>query len=86
MHEHVVGYGEQVTFDAYLLCDDDLKAAHVARISRVFQAILIAFEEKFQEKPLNERNETQIINQESYPQMGSFISLFFFHLKNEFRV
>ena len=72
MHEHVIGYGEQVAFDADLLRNDHLKAAHVARISRVLQAILIAFEEKFQEKPFKNRNiQLEIKNLDS--QMGSLM-------------
>ena len=52
VHEHVVRYGEQLTFDVYLLRDDYLEATHVARIARVLQTVLVAFEEKFQKEPL----------------------------------
>lgn len=34
--------------------DYDLEAAHIARISRIFQAILIAFQKEFEEKSIDD--------------------------------
>ena len=40
--------------------DYDLEAAHIARISRIFQAILIAFQKEFEEKSKIKKREIQL--------------------------
>jgi hypothetical protein len=58
VHEHVLGDGEQRTVHADLCADDHLEAAHVARVARVLQAILIAFQEEFQKESIIEPKST----------------------------
>ena len=48
--EHGVGGGEQGAVHAYLGGEHDLEAAHVARVARVLQAVLVALEEELEEE------------------------------------
>lgn len=51
MHEHVVrGRQHCVHVDRDRLTDSHLESTHVARVSRVLQAVLVAFEEEFHEE------------------------------------
>ncbi len=50
--KHVVGDGQKCTVHAYARRQDHLETTHVAWVARVLQTILVAFQEKLEEKPV----------------------------------